>query len=208
MGVDIDKLNIEVSTNAGKVAKEIDKVSKAMEKLKQSLENTGLPRLCNQLKKLKETAQELSGLNAYTEKVAKFSESIHKLSGLKIPSVSKMTARVKELVDMSKEMSSFTGADELAEKVNQICSAMKPMENMGKNTLAPFISSMKKIPEFTKSMDTKTMQDFKNMIKEITSAIQPLITQVSKSEKGLVSLNRIIQSTVSSNGNLAAMPLP
>lgn len=204
MGVDIDKLNIEVSTNAGKVAKEIDKVSKAMEKLKQSLENTGLPRLCNQLKKLKETAQELSGLNAYTEKVAKFSESIHKLSGLKIPSVSKMTARVKELVDMSKEMSSFTGADELAEKVNQICSAVKPMENMGKNTLAPFISSMKKIPEFTKSMDTKTMQDFKNMIKEITSAIQPLITQVSKSEKGLVSLNRIIQSTVSSNGNLAA----
>lgn len=204
MGVDIDKLNIEVSTNAGKVAKEIDKVSKAMEKLKQSLENTGLPRLCNQLKKLKETAQELSGLNAYTEKVAKFSESIHKLSGLKIPSVSKMTARVKELVDMSKEMSSFTGADELAEKVNQICSAMKPMESMGKNTLAPFISSMKKIPEFTKSMDTKTMQDFKNMIKEITSAIQPLITQVSKSEKGLVSLNRIIQSTVSSNGNLAA----
>ena len=204
MGVDIDKLNIEVSTNAGKVAKEIDKVSKAMEKLKQSLENTGLPRLCNQLKKLKETAQELSGLNAYTEKVAKFSESIHKLSGLKIPSVSKMTARVKELVDMSKEMSSFTGADELAEKVNQICSAMKPMESMGKNTLAPFISSMKKIPEFTKSMDTKTMQDFKNMIKEITSAIQPLITQVSKSEKGLVSLNRIIQSIVSSNGNLAA----
>lgn len=204
MGVDIDKLNIEVSTNAGKVAKEIDKVSKAMEKLKQSLENTGLPRLCNQLKKLKETAQELSGLNAYTEKVAKFSESIHKLSGLKIPSVSKMTARVKELVDMSKEMSSFTGADELAEKVNQICSAVKPMENMGKNTLAPFISSMKKIPELTKSMDTKAMQDFKNMIKEITSAIQPLTTQVSKSEKGLVSLNRIIQSTVSSNGNLAA----
>lgn len=204
MGVDIDKLNIEVSTNAGKVAKEIDKVSKAMEKLKQSLENTGLPRLCNQLKKLKETAQELSGLNAYTEKVAKFSESIHKLSGLKIPSVSKMTARVKELVDMSKEMSSFTGADELAEKVNQICSAVKPMENMGKNTLAPFISSMKKIPELTKAMDTKAMQDFKNMIKEITSAIQPLTTQVSKSEKGLVSLNRIIQSTVSSNGNLAA----
>lgn len=204
MGVDIDKLNIEVSTNAGNVAKEIDKISKTMEKLKQSVKNTGLPRLCNQLKKLKETAQELSGLNAYTEKVAKFSESIHKLSGLKIPSVSKMTARVKELVDMSKEMSSFTGADELAEKVNQICSAMKPMESMGKNTLAPFINSMKKIPELTKSMDTKAMQDLKNMIKEITSAIQPLITQVSKSEKGLVSLNRIIQSTVSSNGNLAA----
>lgn len=204
MGVDIDKLNIEVSINGGNVAKEIDKISKTMEKLKQSVKNTGLPRLCNQLKKLKETAQELSGLNAYTEKVAKFSESIHKLSGLKIPSVSKMTARVKELVDMSKEMSSFTGADELAEKVNQICSAVKPMENMGKNTLAPFISSMKKIPELTKQMDTETLQDFKNMIKEITSAIQPLITQVSKSEKGLVSLNRIIQSTVSSNGNLSA----
>lgn len=205
MGVDIDKLNIEVvSTNAGNVAKEIDKISKTMEKLKQSVKNTGLPRLCNQLKKLKETAQELSGLNAYTEKVAKFSESIHKLSGLKIPSVSKMTARVKELVDMSKEMSSFTGADELAEKVNQICSAMKPMESMGKNTLAPFINSMKKIPELTKQMNTETLQDLKNMIKEITSAIQPLITQVSKSEKGLVSLNRIIQSTVSSNGNLSA----
>lgn len=204
MGVDIDKLNIEVSTNADRAEKDIDKLSKTIEKLKQSVKNTGLTRICNQLKKLKETAQELSGLNAYTEKVAKFSESIHKLSGLKIPSVSKMTARVKELVDMSKEMSSFTGVDELAEKVNQICSAMKPMENMGKNTLAPFISSMKKIPEFTKSMDTKAMQDFKNMIKEITSAIQPLTTQVSKSEKGLVSLNRIIQSTVSSNGNLAA----
>ncbi len=205
MGVDIDKLNIEISGNSDKAQKSIDQLCESLSKLKANLaKNTEFQKFNEQLAKLRETVKKYSDLSSYTEKINKYTESIHKLTNLKTPSVSKMTARVKELVDMSKEMSSFTGADELAEKVNQICSAMKPMESMGKNTLAPFISSMKKIPEFTKSMDTKTMQDFKNMIKEITSAIQPLITQVSKSEKGLVSLNRIIQSTVSSNGNLAA----
>lgn len=205
MGVDIDKLNIEISGNSDKAQKSIDQLCESLSKLKANLaKNTEFQKFNEQLAKLRETVKKYSDLSSYTEKINKYTESIHKLTNLKTPSVSKMTARVKELVDMSKEMSSFTGVDELAEKVNQICSAVKPMESMGKNTLAPFISSMKKIPELTKSMDTKTMQDFKNMIKEITSAIQPLITQVSKSEKGLVSLNRIIQSTVSSNGNLAA----
>lgn len=203
MGVDIDKLNIEISGNSDKAQKSIDQLCASLSKLKSNLaKNT--QKFNEQLAKLRETVKKYSDLSSYTEKINKYTKSIHKLTNLKIPSVSKMSARVRELVDMSKEMSSFTGVDELTEKVNQICSAMKPMEGMGKNTLAPFISSLKKIPELTKSMDMKTLQDFKNMIKEITSAVQPLITQVSKSEKGLVSLNRIIQSTVSGNGNLAA----
>ena len=205
MGVDIDKLNIEISGNSDKASKSIDQLCASLSKLKSNLaKNTEFQKFNEQLAKLRETVKKYSDLSSYTEKINKYTESIHKLTNLKIPSVSKMSARVRELVDMSKEMSSFTGVDELSEKVNQICSAMKPMEGMGKNTLAPFISSLKKIPELTKSMDIKTLQDFKNMIKEITSAVQPLITQVSKSEKGLVSLNRIIQSTVSGNGNLAA----
>lgn len=205
MEADIDKLNIEITSNSDKAAKSIDNLCGSLAKLKENaVKNTGLDKLNKQLAKLHETSQQLSGLKAHAERVNEFSATINKLSGLKIPSVTKMRNRIKQLVDMSHEMADFKGSDKLAENVNQICDALKPMEKMGKNTLAPFVNSLGKISDITKKFDNKSLQDFRNLIKEITSSIQPLISQVSKSERGLVSLNRIIQSTVSSNGNLAS----
>lgn len=205
MQADIDKLNIEISSNADKAEKSIDKLTDSLSRLKDIVaKNTGLNNLSKQIQRLQEASQKLSGLNAYTERINKFSESMQRLTKLKIPSVTAMLNSISKLVVMSKEMASFDGAEKFAQNVEQITSAMKPMESIGKNTFAPFINSLNKIPQITKSIDTTTLQEFKKMIVEITSAIQPLTSAVSKSEKGLDSLNRIIQSTVSKNGNLAA----
>ena len=59
-------------------------------------------------------------------------------------------------------------------------------------------------PDITKSLDTEKINEFATRIRQLTSAIEPLTTQVSKAENGLVALNGIMKSSIARNGNLAS----
>lgn len=195
--VSIDKLSLEISGNADKAVKSVDKLTACLEKLKKSIENCkGLNTVSQQIEKLSAAANRMQG-----GKIKELSEYIDKLSLAKPPSFAKLIGQIEKL---SAATSGIGGVESFAQKISDIVDAVKPLETIEKANLGSVVSFLKKIPEFTKSIDAAVLKDFKNYIEQITESLKPLTAEVRKSEKGLESLNGIMQSVVAENGNLAS----
>ncbi|WP_124098361.1 hypothetical protein [Ruminococcus sp. Marseille-P6503] len=195
--VSIDKLSIEISGNADKAVKSLDKLTACLERLEKSIENCkGLNTVSRQIEKLTAAAARIQG-----GKLKELSAYIDKLSASKPPSFERLIGQIERL---SAAASGVSGTERLAQNILDIADAVKPLETIEKTNLGSVVGSLRKIPEFIKAMDTSALDDFKNYIERITEALKPLTTEVRKSEKGLESLNGIMQSVVAENGNLAS----
>lgn len=199
--VNIDKLQIEVEASAEKAESNLDKLIKKLQNFSETIrKTTGLDRISKQIDKINASVSKITG----TAKLEKLTETVNKLKNMQSPNVTKTVNAIKKLAEASNSIGSISGTERLASNIQAISEACKPMENMGKNTLAPFLNSLKKIPEITEKLDTSTIKEFADRIRSLTAALRPLTTEVQKSEKGLASLNDIVKSTTASNGNLAS----
>lgn len=201
MGLDIDKLSLKVEASSDNAEKKLDKLIVRLETLKKSVGKlSGLDKLSEKLNKIAASANAISGV----DKLAKLVESVSKLSQIKSPNVTKTVNSIKKLSEACNAVSGMSNVSVLKENITAITEACKPMQEMGKNNLSPFLNSLKKIPDITKSLDTEKINEFATRIRQLTTAIEPLTTQVSKAENGLVALNGIMKSSIARNGNLAS----
>lgn len=201
MGLDIDKLSLKVEASSDNAEKKIDRLIIRLETLKKSVGKlSGLDKLSEKLNKIAASANAISGV----DKLAKLVESVSKLSQIKSPNVTKTVNSIKKLSEACNAVSDMSNVRVLKENITAITEACKPMQEMGKNNLSPFLNSLKKIPDITKSLDTEKINEFATRIRQLTTAIEPLTTQVSKAENGLVALNGIMKSSIARNGNLAS----
>ena len=201
MGLDIDELSIKVEASSESAEKKLEKLITRLENLKKATTRlSGLDKLTQKLNKMAASINAITGI----DKLQKMAESLNKLSQIKSPSVTKTVNSIKKLTEACNAVGSMSNIDTLKANITAITDACTPMENMGKNTFAPFLNSLKKIPDITKQLDTTRINEFAAMIRQLTAALEPLTTQVSKAENGLVALNNVIKSTTARNGNLAA----
>lgn len=201
MGLDIDKLSLKVEASSDNAEKKLDRLIVRLETLKKSVGKlSGLDKLSEKLNKIAASANAISGV----DKLAKLVESVSKLSQIKSPNVTKTVNSIKKLSEACNAVSGMSNVSVLKENITAITEACKPMQEMGKNNLSPFLNSLKKIPDITKSLDTEKINEFATRIRQLTTAIEPLTTQVSKAENGLVALNGIMKSSIARNGNLAS----
>ena len=203
MGLNIDELEVKISGSSEKAEKSIDKLIAKLEALKKSVNRTsGLDKLAEKINKISASIHSITGI----DKLSQMAESIGKLSSIKSPNVTKTVNSIRKLSEAYNSIGSMgnVNLESLKSSISVIADACKPMENMGKNNFAPFLNSLKKIPEITKNLDNSKIEEFAKRIRQLTAAIEPLTSSVSKAEKGLVALNGIVKSSVASNGNLAA----
>lgn len=203
MGLNIDELEVKISGSSEKAEKSIDKLIAKLEALKKSVNRTsGLDKLAEKINKISASIHSITGI----DKLSQMAESIGKLSSIKSPNVTKTVNSIRKLSEAYNSIGSMgnVNLESLKSSISVIVDACKPMENMGKNNFAPFLNSLKKIPEITKNLDNSKIEEFAKRIRQLTAAIEPLTSSVSKAEKGLVALNGIVKSSVASNGNLAA----
>lgn len=198
--INIDSLSIEIKSESEKAVSALNALSDMFVKLGESIAKVkGMSRVTAQIEKLADVAQKANFSN-----LEKMTSSLERLSKLTMPN---FTKTANSLAKMNKSISEIGAIGDLSDfsmKINNITDAVRPMESLGKNSLAPFISSLKAIPKLTSSFDNDTLQRFKELVDKTVIAITPLTDKVEKSEKGLVALNGILKRTVSSNGNLAS----
>lgn len=198
MGLNIDELDIKVEASSDNAEEKLEKLIGKLEALKKATNRlSGLDKLAEKLNKIAEGVKSMSGV----DKLDKLAESLGKLSQLKSLNVTKAVNSIKKL---SEACSSISTTDSLKENITAMVEACKPMESMGKSSFAPFLNSLKKVPEITKSLDDEKIKEFAAMIRQLTAALEPLTTQAAKSGNGLIALNNVIRSTTSRNGNLAS----
>lgn len=199
--INIDKLQLEVESSSEKAEKSLDKFISKLDKLQSTIQKcSGMEKISKQIDKISSAINSASGF----EKIERLCSALDKFQNLKAPNVTKTVNAIKKLTSACNSVGDISNIEQLKSNIEVISEACKPMENMGKNTLAPFLNTLKKLPEITNSLDTKTLETFAERIKQITSAITPLTNAVAKSQTGLVALNDIVKATTASNGNLAS----
>lgn len=198
--LNIDRLSIEIKADADKASSSLDKLIKSLENLGVAASSlTGLRRVSSQLSKLNEVVSKTKP-TGFQELV----NHLNELSKIKLPNYNKTANSLSKLTKSINEISNINDLSSFSSKINKITESIKPLETLGKNTLAPFISSLRAIPKVTDSIDVSTMNRFRQIIIETVAAIGPLTTEVNRSERGLTALNGILRATTGQNGNLAS----
>lgn len=198
--INIDSLSIEIKSDAEKAVGALNALEATLSKLSSTTASVkGFTRISNQLNKLSDAVKATDFTN-----LSKLTTSLDALSRLTLPDFSKSVNSIARLTKSINEIQSIGDITPFTQKIAEIAQAVRPLETLGKNTLAPFISSLRAIPKITAQIDTSTLERFKKTIQEILSAITPLADRVDRSERGLSALNGILQATMRNNNSLAS----
>ena len=89
-----------------------------------------------------------------------------------------------------------------AEKINQLVSALKPLQNIQKSNLNSTLNSLKKVPEITKQLAAMDMGSFASQIERVVVAVKPLATEMNKVAAGFSAFPTKIQKLIASKDGL------
>ena len=89
-----------------------------------------------------------------------------------------------------------------AEKINQLVSALKPLQNIQKSNLNSTLNSLKKVPEITKQLAAMDMGSFASQIERVVAAVKPLATEMNKVAAGFSAFPTKIQKLITSKEKL------
>ncbi|RGC89213.1 hypothetical protein [Thomasclavelia ramosa] len=175
MSMEIDKLSIEIESNASNASGEIDKLAGSLGNLKNNL---------NGISSLKSLSTTLKNLSAVTKSIntAQFvqlangmdrlASSFTGLNGFKTGA----TGLLKQIADIKVIASDLgdTKFDKFTEDINKLKTAIQPLQDLGKTNLGSFFNQLKKLPEISKQLDTVDFNKFSSQMKQLANAIKPL----------------------------------
>lgn len=175
MSMEIDKLSIEIESNASNASGEIDKLAGSLGKLKNNLNGiSSLKSLSTTLKNLSTVAK---GINTaqfvqLANGMDRLASSFTGLNGFKTGA----TGLLKQIADIKVIASDLgdTKFDKFTEDINKLKTAIQPLQDLGKTNLGSFFNQLKKLPEISKQLDTVDFNKFSSQMKQLANAIKPL----------------------------------
>lgn len=175
MSMEIDKLSIEIESNASNASGEIDKLAGSLGNLKNNLNGVGsLKTFSTALKNLADVSRDnnLAQLGSIGDKVKRMSEGFKGLNGFKTGA----TGLMKELSNVKAIASDLgdTKFDKFTEDINKLKTAIQPLQDLGKTNLGSIFNQLKKLPEISKQLDTVDFNKFSSQMKQLANAIKPL----------------------------------
>lgn len=175
MSMEIDKLSIEIESNASNASGEIDKLAGSLGNLKNNLNGiSSLKSLSTTLKNLSTVAK---GINTaqfvqLANGMDRLASSFTGLNGFKTGA----TGLLKQIADIKVIASDLgdTKFDKFTEDINKLKTAIQPLQDLGKTNLGSFFNQLKKLPEISKQLDTVDFNKFSSQMKQLANAIKPL----------------------------------
>lgn len=115
-----------------------------------------------------------------------------------IPQLPDLSSTARSLTQLNGVAASITAVDMSAAalKIQELTSAVKPLETLGKTNLSSFINSLKKLPEVSTALSSMDMGAFAAQIQTVASALSPLTTQLTSMANAVSALPQPIQNAV------------
>lgn len=175
MSMEIDKLSIEIESNASNASGEIDKLAGSLGNLKNNLNGiSSLKSLSTTLKNLSAVAKSINTAQfvQLANGMDRLASSFTGLNGFKTGA----TGLMKELSNVKAIASDLgdTKFDKFTEDINKLKTAIQPLQDLGKKNLGSFFNQLKKLPEISKQLDTVDFNKFSSQMKQLANAIKPL----------------------------------
>jgi hypothetical protein len=173
--MEIDKLSIEIESNASNASGEIDKLAGSLGNLKNNLNGiSSLKSLSTTLKNLSAVAKSINTAQfvQLANGMDRLASSFTGLNGFKTGA----TGLLKQIADIKVIASDLgdTKFDKFTEDINKLKTAIQPLQDLGKTNLGSFFNQLKKLPEISKQLDTVDFNKFSSQMKQLANAIKPL----------------------------------
>lgn len=175
MSMEIDKLSIEIESDASNASGEIDKLAGSLGNLKNNLNGiSSLKSLSTTLKNLSAVAKSINTAQfvQLANGMDRLASSFTGLNGFKTGA----TGLLKQIADIKVIASDLgdTKFDKFTEDINKLKTAIQPLQDLGKTNLGSFFNQLKKLPEISKQLDTVDFNKFSSQMKQLANAIKPL----------------------------------
>ena len=158
----------------------------------------GLSSVANQVKKLSESA---NGVNSTTLSNLKgLADAMKQLSSIGNLKISSSVAN--QITAINTALSSLNISDG-ANKINELVTALKPLETLGKSNLGSMVTSLKKLPETLQGLQSLDMGALKQKIQEVADAMKPLADEMQKVANGFNAFPNRIQKLIQENEKLS-----
>jgi hypothetical protein len=173
--MEIDKLSIEIESNASNASGEIDKLAGSLGNLKNNLNGiSSLKSLSTTLKNLSAVAKSINTAQfvQLANGMDRLASSFTGLNGFKTGA----TGLLKQIADIKVIASDLgdTKFDKFTEDINKLKTAIQPLQDLGKTNFGSFFNQLKKLPEISKQLDTVDFNKFSSQMKQLANAIKPL----------------------------------
>lgn len=206
--VDITSLSVEISAESQGAELNIDKLTAAISNLRTkgnvAKVVNSLDRLAGSIATLKQASAGMSGL----DKITSFIDSLANVD------LTQSAKGIRSVANALNKISSvnlgnmdFSG---LGSKMSSLKNGLSPISSIGDSSIKSLrgvssaINSIAKIPSITKKLDSKTLDDFAEVCKKVTSAISPLASKLDKVGSSFSALPSKIKSTINSTNRLSS----
>lgn len=207
--VDITSLSVEISAESQGAELNIDKLATAISNLRTKGNVTkvvnSLDKLASSIAALKQASAGMSGL----DKITSFINSLVNVD------LTQNAKGIRSVANALNKISSvnlgnmdFPGLDS---KMSSLKNGLSPISSIGDSSIKSLrgvssaINSIAKIPNITKKLDSKTLDDFAEVCKKVASAISPLASKLDKVGSSFSSLPSKIKSTINSTNRLSSV---
>ena len=192
MSTPIDSLEIQIKSSSQSAVSGIDALANSLNKLKSATKGgLGLTSVSKQLSALNSS---LSSINATSiANIKGVADAIKILSGVKVSS-----SIGNQIKNIGTALSSLNIGDG-ATKIQELVSALKPLETLGKSSLGTTVNALRKLPEALKNIDTRQLY---TQIQSLTRIFQPLGTVMQQVANGFNAFPSRIQRLIASNDRL------
>ena len=187
--VSIDKLTIEVDTNANQAKDGIEKLADALGKLKQ---NGSFGTAVKNLNSLATALKNLTPVTSNANKLSALAKSVDELS--RAGSFTKVVNQLNKLPGALKGLSSLNIDNDLGAKLERLAQATTPLSNIKTGGLGTMVNALSRIGDVTAKLDDDTIGKFADRVKKLNTELKPLSTKMTTIQQGLRGINSSARS--------------
>lgn len=195
--VDITSLSVEISAESQGAELNIDKLATAISKLR-TKGNVGkvcssLDTLAKSISALKSASSGMDGLSRINDFMDRISKVNLSESAKGIRSVASALTRISSVDLKGIDLSG------LKSKMNGLQNGLSPLfkvDAAGLRSVSGALNSIAKIPDFSRKLDSKTLDDFAISCKKITDALDPLASKIETVGNSFAKLPSNIQKVI------------
>ncbi len=186
----IDKLSIEITSNASKAADGIEELAIALGDLKT---NGGVSSVVKNLNNLSDALKKMTPVASNANKLSALADSLGKLSA--VGSLRGLTNQLAKLPSAVKGLSGITIDAGLSTKLADLAHALTPLSQVKTGGFTSMVNSLDKIGKVTNSLDDGTIAKFTSRIKKLDEALTPLSSKMTTIQAGLRGVNSSAKTT-------------
>ena len=194
---EIDNLELKITSDSTSAVNGLDRLADTLDKLKSYTKGgLGLTSVANQVSKIAKASGEIDGTKIANLKG--FAEAIKTLSGVGDIKISSTIA--KQLTAINTALGSLNIGSGNA-KIQELVSALQPLETLGKSSLSTTVNALKKLPEALQKIDTQKLY---GQISALTRIMKPLADEMQKVANGFNAFPSRIQKLIQENEKLSS----